>query len=1285
MATSNVVTLKTPENFDFSKPDQWSKWKRRFEQFASASGLDKEEDARRISTLLYCLGEEADDVLNSTNISAEDAKKYDKVIGKFDEYFQVRKNVIYERARFNRRDQLEGESAEEYITALYALVKTCDYKADQQDEMLRDRLVVGIRDKAVSDKLQLEAGLTLESAKKTIRQREAVKEHRQELQGAAGESRKSQSVVEGVTGRSTHKPPRDRARGASQNSKPPFKGRRPNQRDTCTRCGRKKHAAGERCPAQGVVCHRCNRKGHFKAQCLSKTVATVETPDDDPAFLDASFLGMVHTRASTVWMSSVRLGGKEVQFKLDTGAEVTAISDSTYHTLQGVKLKPATKPLYGPASQSLKVLGQFTGELTHKQNSCQDQIYVVKGLRNNLLGLGAIEKLQLVKRMETMFTQPLDVKTKFPKVFSGLGTLGEEYTICLKEDARPHALHTPRNIPLPLRDKVHEELDRMEEMGVISKVNDPIPWCAGMVVVPKKSGAVRICVDLKALNESVLRETHPIPKVDDTLAQLTGAAVFSKLDANSGFWQIPLSDESKLLTTFITPFGRYAFNKLPFGISSAPELFQKRMSKILEGLEGVVCLMDDVLIFGKDKEEHDQRLKQVLERIQAANVTLNPSKCEFHKSTVKFLGHVIDHHGIRADPDKIGAVCRMDPPHSVSDLRRFLGMVNQLGKFSPRIADLTQPLRELLSTKCAWLWGPEQEAAFDKVKDELVQPTVHTLYDPKCSIKISADASSFGLGAVLLQESKEGWKPVAYASRSLSETEQRYAQIEKEALAITWACSKFSDYILGRRFLIETDHKPLIPLLNTKHLDVLPPRILRFRLRLAKFDYIVFHVPGKLLYAADALSRAPMPETGEDPLEVEGFVESITQFALPASKQRLDIYRQAQKDDPVCAQVREYSTKHWPAKKFISADITPYWNERNDLTICNDLLMYKSRIVVPNVLREETLAKIHTGHQGIERCRMRVATSVWWPGVSQEVREVVERCKECTKEAPKRKEPLIITPLPEYPWQMVGVDLFELNKDHYILMVDYFSRYPEAIKLSSTTSAAVITVMKSIFARHGIPEVVRSDNGPQFSAEEFTKFANCYGFQHVTSSPRYPQRNGQVERMVQTVKKMIQKSDDPYLAIMSYRATPHPWCNLSPAELLMGRRMRTTIPQAKDLLSPNWSYLPEFRQKNKKFKETQKNNFDQRHRVSEQETLPDDAVVWVTSETHPIQGRVVSRANNPRSYVIETPYGELQRNRTHLNAAPEQQATIEQTPTPPRKIMTRSQTGTAIHPPNRLS
>ena len=484
MATSNL-SLKPPENFDFAKPDQWSKWKKRFEQFASASGLNKDEEARRISTLLYCLGEEADDVLSSTNITSEDRKKYDNVVGKLDEYFQVRKNVIYERARFNKRDQLDGETAEEYITALYSMVKTCEYK-ELQDEMLRDRLVVGIRDKAMSEKLQLQADLTLESAKKSIRQREAVKEQRHELHG---ESRKGHAVVEDVTKRLTHKPLRDKGGGARQNNK----GRRQTHEDRCTRCGRRKHAAGEKCPALGVTCRRCKRKGHFKAQCLSKTVASVETPDDDPAFL-----GMVHSRPSSVWVSSIELAGKEVPFKLDTGAEVTAISDSTYKSLHGIKLKPATKPLYGPASQPLKVLGKFTGTLTHKQCSHQEQIYVIKGLRNNLLGLGAIEKLQLVKRMESMSSKPLDVKTQFPKVFSGLGTLGDEYTIRLKEDAKPYALYTPRNVPLPLREKVREELNRMEKMGVVSKVNEPTPWCAGLVVVPKKSGSVRICVDLKA-------------------------------------------------------------------------------------------------------------------------------------------------------------------------------------------------------------------------------------------------------------------------------------------------------------------------------------------------------------------------------------------------------------------------------------------------------------------------------------------------------------------------------------------------------------------------------------------------------------------------------------------------------------------------------------------------------------------------------------------------------------------------------------------------------------------
>ena len=474
----------------------------------------------------------------------------------------------------------------------------------------------------------------------------------------------------------------------------------------------------------------------------------------------------------------------------------------------------------------------------------------------------------------------------------------------------------------------------MESMGVISKVDTPTPWCAGMVVVPKKSGDVRICVDLKPLNESVLREVHPIPSVDETLGKLAGATVFSKLDANSGFWQIPLSEDSRLLTTFITPFGRFCFNKLPFGISSAPELFQKRMTKLLEGLEGVVCHMDDVLVVGKDQEQHDARLTKVFERIESAELTLNAAKCEFSKTSVKFLGHYISKEGVRADPDKTAAICRMEPPRSVADLRRFMGMVNQMGKFSPNIAEIGKPLRELLSTKRAWLWGSEQEQAFNELKLELTRPTVLALYDPAARSKVSADASSFGLGAVLLQENSQSeWRPVAYASRSLSETERRYAQIEKEVLAVTWSCEKFSDYILGSRFEIETDHKPLVPILSSKHLNDLPPRVLRFRLRMAKFDYSISHVPGKLLYTADALSRDPTPEQEPTTLqkEVEVFVNSLTK-TLPASEQRLEMYRQAQEQDEVCIQVREYCLMGWPKKQLISSYLTPYWKARDSLS-----------------------------------------------------------------------------------------------------------------------------------------------------------------------------------------------------------------------------------------------------------------------------------------------------------------------------------------------------------------
>ena len=357
-------------------------------------------------------------------------------------------------------------------------------------------------------------------------------------------------------------------------------------------------------------------------------------------------------------------------------------------------------------------------------------------------------------------------------------------------------------------------------------------------MVPKANGKVRICVDLTKLNESVLRERHPLPCVDYTLAQLAGANIFSKLDANSGIWQISLSPESRPLTTFITPFGRFWFNSLPLGVASAPEHFQKRMSQVSEQCEGVLCKMDDVLVHGPDQATHDERLFKAMEKLESAGLTLNPDKYEFSKPKMTYLGNLVEGNGIKPDLEKIEAIIKMQPPNDRTELRRFLGMTNQMGKFTPNLAEKTKPMRELLSTKNQWIWEAEQERSFLEVKKELSSTPTLALYSTDHETTISADASSYGLGAVLTQRQADScWRPVAYDSRAMTEAEQRYAQVEKEALAVTWACEKFADYIIGKKFKLKTDHIPLIPLLGSMSLASLPPRIQRFRMRLMRMTY----------------------------------------------------------------------------------------------------------------------------------------------------------------------------------------------------------------------------------------------------------------------------------------------------------------------------------------------------------------------------------------------------------------------------------------------------------------
>ncbi|GFN76539.1 Pol polyprotein [Plakobranchus ocellatus] len=482
----------------------------------------------------------------------------------------------------------------------------------------------------------------------------------------------------------------------------------------------------------------------------------------------------------------------------------------------------------------------------------------------------------------------------------------------------------------------------------------------------------------------------------------------------------------------------------------------------------------------------------------SGNRLASPSikKCEFSKPVIKFLRHTIDSHEIRADPQKIEAIVEFPVPTNITELQRFLGVVNQLAKFSPELASQTEPLRQLLKRDSLWSWGHPQEQSFQAVKKNLTSTPVLAHYCAGRETIIAADTSNAGLGAVLLQIQPDGSRrPVSYISRSLTPAEKNHAVIEKEALAATWASERFSEYILGSTYTIETDHKPLVPLLTTKELYKMPPRIQRFRLRLMRFSPNVIHVSGKQQITADALSRAPASAPASAPSEEDiALVNDVDVMAkqtldgLPASSRKLQDIITQQKCDPEIVEVRNFCQRGWPAFLPQNPLFRQCWVNQRHLTTVNDLLLFNNRIVIPTNMRLDMLNKLHESHLGVTKCRALAKTSVWWPNISSQIEEMVRQCNVCAKLRPNVKEPLLPSSFPEHPWSRVAMDLFDLHGKTYLLLVDYHSRWPEIRLLDRLSSAAIIARLKSIFATHGIPDVLVSDNGPQFASAEFRKF-----------------------------------------------------------------------------------------------------------------------------------------------------------------------------------------------------
>nr|KAG5690638.1 hypothetical protein BaRGS_022137 [Batillaria attramentaria] len=414
-----------------------------------------------------------------------------------------------------------------------------------------------------------------------------------------------------------------------------------------------------------------------------------------------------------------------------------------------------------------------------------------------------------------------------------------------------------------------------------------------MVPVLKKSGQIRICTDFKKLNEAVKRERYILPTLDDLLHKLSGSRVFSKLDATSGFWQLPLDDETTKLTTFITPDGRYFYKRLPFGISSAPEIFQRTVEDILKDTEHVLYYFDDILIFSEDNNSHEKHLDDVLQKLHSRNMKVNRGKSQLRKTEIEFLGHIISGDGVKPDPAKVEALMNMPDPKNVTELQRMLGLINFLGRYVPDLSSTLKPVTQLLEKNRAWTWDAPQREALHKVKTTLTSTPVLAFFDLTKPTTVSSDASSYGIGGVLLQEHDGVQRPVAYCSRTLTPAERSYAQIEKECLAAVWSCEKFSRYLVGlESFKLQTDHKPLVPLINTKDLQDTPLRCQRLLMRMMRFNPQAFYAPSKDLVVADALSRSPLSydslqeDSQQARQDIEAHVDCV-RSTWPATDKRL--------------------------------------------------------------------------------------------------------------------------------------------------------------------------------------------------------------------------------------------------------------------------------------------------------------------------------------------------------------------------------------------------------------
>ena len=750
-------------------------------------------------------------------------------------------------------------------------------------------------------------------------------------------------------------------------------------------------------------------------------------------------------------------------------------------------------------------------------------------------------------------------------------------------DSRP-IYRQPYRVSPAVRNSIDHHVQQMLDQGIIQP--SVSPWAAPVVLVRKKDGTERFCVDYRQLNKVTKRDSHPIPHIQDTLDCLHGTSYFSCLDLRSGYWQVEVDDDSKPKTAFATHSGLYEFRRMPFGLANAPSTFQRLMHAVLRGLQYQICLvyLDDIIVYSRSFADHINHLNDVFSRLRSANVKLKPSKCSFARSSVEYLGHVVSRDGIRPDPSKIAAVATFPVPRCVRDVRSFLGLANYYRRFIHNFASIASPLHMLTHKNVRFHWDDSSDKAFHTLKSCLTSAPILAYPDFSLPFELNTDASSTGIGFALCQTQDGQRRAIAYGGRDLNTAERNYSTTEREALAIVEGIKKFRNYLYDRKFVLHTDHHALRWLMSLKDPS---GRLARWSLLLQQYDFTIEYQPGKQNSDADALSRRPY-----------GTQFHVSAYDLPGVP--IGRIRDLQRQD---AELSDLIT-------FLETDELPSNNNR-----ARSLVLYRDRfylddngllfslwiptkrtqrdvclqLVIPDALKNEVLVWAHddvtAGHLGTQKTYGKIRNRYYWRNMFRDIDKWCKSCVDCAmKKSPRNTHKAPLLPIPvENAFDRLAVDclgpfpLSNAGNRYVVVFTEYLTRWPEAFAVPNTDARTIARLLVNhIVLTHGAPRTLLSDRGKNFLSSLVRSVCELLNTKKVNTTAYHPQTDGLVERFNHTLCQSVsmyvsrdQKDWDTHLPaiLFGFRVSPHQTTGDSPFYLLYGREPR--LPVDVSLLPPS--------------------------------------------------------------------------------------------------------------------